>query len=299
MEDKKAAPCRRQKSMSQVLVGLAGLQFCLFAQAQQPAPAADAKTPEYTVTGNATLISDYIWRGLTQTWGRPAMQVGVDVAHTSGAYVGFWASNVSSQWVPGASLETDWYGGFRGNFAGAASDLGFDVGAIYVYYPGGDYSKALNGTTFPSSQPNTVEASAAISYKWLSVKYGRALTKFFGWETSNSSVGNFNGFAPTAGVTGDTKGSSYMELNANSEIAEGLAASAQVGRQKIANSVGLDWSYYKVAVTKSLPGNWAASASLSGSNQPLAYKNYGSLTGNGDLLNVGRTRAFVSVARNF
>ncbi|MBI3523869.1 MAG: hypothetical protein HY066_04970 [Betaproteobacteria bacterium] len=299
MEHNKATLCLRQKRMRRVLAGLAGLQFCLSAQAQQPAPATDAKTPEYTVTGNATLISDYIWRGLTQTWGRPAMQAGVEAAHASGAYAGFWASNVSSQWVPGATLETDWYGGVRGNFAGAASGLGYDVGAIYVYYPGSDYSKALNGATFPSSKPNTVEVSAAISYKWVSVKYGRALTKFFGWDTSNSSVGNFNGLAPKAGVTGDTKGSSYVELNASGDIAEGLAAAVQVGRQKIANSTGLDWSYYKVAITKSLPGNWAASASLSGSNQPQAYKNYGSLTGNGDLLDVGRTRVFVAVARNF
>ncbi len=299
MENKQVVTCRQRKITRQVLMGLAGLQFCLFAQAQQAAPATDAKTPEYTVTGNATLISDYIWRGLTQTWGRPAMQAGVDVAHASGAYAGFWASNVSSQWVPGASLETDWYGGFRGNFGGAASELGFDVGAIYVYYPGGEYSKALNGTTFPSSSPNTVEASAAISYKWLSVKYGRAMTKFFGWDITNSSVGNFNGFAPKAGVTGDTKGSSYVELNASGEVAEGLTVAAQVGRQKIANSTGLDWSYYKVGITKTLPGNWAANASLTGSNQPLAYKNYGSLTGNGDLLDIGRTRLLVSVARNF
>ena len=67
-----------------------------------------------SVSSNVSLVSDYIWRGQSQTWGKPALQVGTEASHTTGAYAGFWASTVSSQWVPGANVETDWYVGFRG-----------------------------------------------------------------------------------------------------------------------------------------------------------------------------------------
>ena len=45
-----------------------------------------------TVSGSATLTNDYIWRGLTQTFGKPALQVGVDMQHESGAYLGAWGA---------------------------------------------------------------------------------------------------------------------------------------------------------------------------------------------------------------
>ncbi|HZQ75583.1 MAG TPA: TorF family putative porin, partial [Burkholderiales bacterium] len=44
------------------LPGLAG--------AQQAAPAAEAKSP-HTFTGNLTIISDYRFRGISQTFGKP------------------------------------------------------------------------------------------------------------------------------------------------------------------------------------------------------------------------------------
>ena len=58
-------------------------------------------------------VTDYYFRGLTQTWGGPAIQGGFDVSHTSGLYAGFWASNVSGNQYAGGSLETDWYGGYN------------------------------------------------------------------------------------------------------------------------------------------------------------------------------------------
>ena len=60
------------------------------------ANAADAApTPEHTFTSNVTLASEYIYRGIGQTNRKPAIQGGFDYAHSSGVYLGTWASNVS------------------------------------------------------------------------------------------------------------------------------------------------------------------------------------------------------------
>ena len=46
------------------------------------------------ITGNVGLTTDYVFRGISQTDEKPAIQGGLDYAHSSGAYAGVWASNV-------------------------------------------------------------------------------------------------------------------------------------------------------------------------------------------------------------
>src|ERR1700751_3732521 len=66
--------------------------------AQPPAPAAPAApppAPEQTLTANVGFFSEYVFRGIEQTGGKPAVQGGFDYTHPSGFYVGTWASNIS------------------------------------------------------------------------------------------------------------------------------------------------------------------------------------------------------------
>ena len=131
----------------------------LIGSAQTAAPA--AAPAEHTFTGTESLVSQYIFRGLSQTNGDPALQAGGDYSHSSGLYAGTWLSNVS--WVtdqnantrsapvslasPGSvgapyapnrsnanSVEWDFYAGFKNSFAGG--DWNYDVGVIRYYYPG-------------------------------------------------------------------------------------------------------------------------------------------------------------------
>ena len=99
--------------------------------------AAEAEAPksDFAVSGNFTLATDYIWRGLSQTWGGPAQQVTVTVDHASGAYFGFFASNVASQFVPNANLETDWSLGYKTKAAGVDLDMGGveRAGVVWAY----------------------------------------------------------------------------------------------------------------------------------------------------------------------
>lgn len=125
------------------------------------ANAADAApTPEHTFTSNVTLASEYIYRGIGQTNRKPAVQGGVDYAHSSGVYLGAWGSNVS--WLSDGSstvsnsLEMDFYGGFKN----AVGDFGYDVGLLQYFYPGSGYG----------NNPNTLEGYIGGSYSILSLK---------------------------------------------------------------------------------------------------------------------------------
>ena len=77
-----------------------------------------APEPDYTLSYNAGAVSDYRFRGLSQTSFKPAAQAGADLALKSGAYLGLWASNI--KWIEeyvGATkgaAEVDLYGGYKG-----------------------------------------------------------------------------------------------------------------------------------------------------------------------------------------
>ncbi len=82
----------------------------------------------FSMSANVTLVTDYLYRGLSQTTGDAAMQGGFDLEHDSGLYLGVWASNVDFA----DSLEIDYYGGFGGAIT---DDIGYDLGVIYYDYP--------------------------------------------------------------------------------------------------------------------------------------------------------------------
>ncbi|SHH98889.1 TorF family putative porin [Ferrimonas marina] len=84
------------------------------------------------VSGNIGVTSDYLWRGVTQTDGAPAVSGGIDWGHDSGFYLGTWVSNI--EFGDAATYEWDLYGGFGGEIG----DFGYDVGYIYYAYPNGD-----------------------------------------------------------------------------------------------------------------------------------------------------------------
>jgi uncharacterized protein (TIGR02001 family) len=94
------------------------------------ASAGAASAQDATITVNAAVTSDYVFRGFSQTDESPAVQAGVDVTVGS-FYAGVWASNVD--FLDNTEAEIDVYGGFRGETAGYAWDVGV---VTYLYAPG-------------------------------------------------------------------------------------------------------------------------------------------------------------------
>lgn len=84
------------------------------------------------LSANVALATDYTFRGISQTDENPAIQGGFDLKHTSGLYLGAWASNVDFNDGDQASIELDYYGGYARSF----EPVGIDLGFIYYSYPG-------------------------------------------------------------------------------------------------------------------------------------------------------------------
>ena len=178
-------------------------------------------------SGNISLTTDYVFRGISQTQGNPALQGGFDYAHSSGFYVGTWASNVG--WVDDVaksqnSMEWDLYFGF----ANEVGQLSYDVGAVRYFYPG----SGISGV----SSPDTTEVYLSLGWNILELKYSHGGSKtLFGWNGTNTT---------------STRNSNYLELNAEYEFAEGWAASAHVGRQIIKNNGAASYMDWGVGVSK-------------------------------------------------
>ncbi|MFB9970796.1 TorF family putative porin [Pseudoroseomonas cervicalis] len=111
-----------------------------------------------TVTATPSVSSDYLFRGISQTRNRPAIQLTLDAQHESGFYVGAFASNVT---FPGSNArqELDLLAGYRFEVAGVS----LDIGGVYYTYPGYDRPSG-------SYDYNYVEAIAKASYTLEPVK---------------------------------------------------------------------------------------------------------------------------------
>ena len=175
-----------------------------------------APEPDYTLAYSAGVVSDYRFRGISQTSFKPALQLTADFVHKSGLYLGAFGSNVS--WIKDfnqstkGSYEVDLYGGFKGNITG---DLGFDVGLITYIYPGNNSGAAGTLGAGNFSNANTTEIYGGLTYNVFSFKYSR-------------SVGDFLGNLRSGG-------SQYFDLSANFDMGNGFTLTPHIGRQTIPN----------------------------------------------------------------
>jgi uncharacterized protein (TIGR02001 family) len=260
--------------MRKVLIAAAVASACS-APFAVSAQAAAKPEPEYTLTGNAGLFSDYRFRGFSQTDYNPAFQGGFDFAHKSGFYVGNWNSNVSSVLYNGASLEMDFYGGWKTTIEG----FGLDIGTIYYYYPG-------TGAYGPYEADNW-EVYIGGSYGPFSAKYYYSFTDFFGLS------GDL--LVPPTGT--DTKGSQYLDLTGTFDLGSGWGVVAHAGWQKIADGkdIGLIddsvWDY-KLGVTYDLSG-WILGAAVIGTSEKKLFLESDLSDG------AGKTSVVVSVSKTF
>lgn len=89
------------------------------------------------ISANVALVTDYRFRGISQSDEDIALQGGFDLGFDNGIYVGTWASSVDFDSNDGfdGSLELDYYVGW-GMDIGENSAI--DVGYLYYDYPGDD-----------------------------------------------------------------------------------------------------------------------------------------------------------------
>jgi uncharacterized protein (TIGR02001 family) len=216
--------------------------------------------PDHEVSFNAALTSDYRYRGISQSRLDPALQGGADYVHNpTGLYVGTWLSTIKWTKDAGGSGNVEWdvYGGKRGKLS---EDVSYDVGGLYYFYPD-------NGL-HPSA--NTFELYGQLGYGPAYVKYSHALTNLFG--------------------TADSRGSGYLDVGANIDVATGLVLNLHVGRQEVRHNGSLSYTDYKVGLTKDLGICSVSLAYVKASSSAYLSPSHE---------NLGKSAAVLSVSKTF
>jgi uncharacterized protein (TIGR02001 family) len=103
-----------------------------------------AVLPDVKVTGSATLATDYVYNGVSQTGGTGAWQADVTFADPTGLYVDVWASRVRFIDAPKFVAETDFTAGWTHKFG----DWTIDSGADFVFFPPSEGPFILDNTEF-------------------------------------------------------------------------------------------------------------------------------------------------------
>jgi uncharacterized protein (TIGR02001 family) len=91
-------------------------------------------------SATATFATDYVFRGVSQTDNKPAVQGSFNYKHPLGFYVGIWGSNVAD-YVSKGNVELDFYGGYGLELF---PSFNLDASIIYYYYPGSGHDPDRN-----------------------------------------------------------------------------------------------------------------------------------------------------------
>jgi uncharacterized protein (TIGR02001 family) len=234
------------KLKSKLLLALLAVSGVAFAD--------EAAAPEDSLTYNVGAVSQYRYRGISQTKGTPALQGGADFAAASGWYVGTWASTIS--WIAdegnahtpnklsiNGPVELDLYGGYKFDLNG----IGMDVGYLKYQYLGNQLAQVPG-----SVNANTDEVYAAATYGIFTLKDSYSLSNLFG--------------------NANSKGSQYLDLSATVDLGEGYSLVPHVGRQVVANNAIDNYTDYSLTVNKDLGRGLSASLAAVGTNaQRSAY----------------------------
>jgi len=216
-----------------------------------------------SVSVNVAAVSDYRYRGISQTRLQPALQGGADyVNNPTGLYAGAWASTIT--WIKDAGgdghVELDLYAGKRGQVSEAVS---YDVGVLtYVYA-----SNSLPVST------NTTEVYGELGYGPAYVKYSHSVTNLFGFA--------------------DSKNSGYLDVGANIDAGEGWTINLHGGRQNVKHNDAASYTDWKLGVTKDFGVVSCALAVIGTNAQEAAYTS----AANGKFL--GRTALQLTISKVF
>jgi uncharacterized protein (TIGR02001 family) len=267
---------------------LAASSFGVTGAFAQTAPAADAAAaaPVSTMAYNVGVVSDYRYRGLSQTGNKGALQFGADYTDKSGIYVGTWNSTIS--WIKDTAatspqakgpLETDLYGGYRGTVSG---DLTYDVGVLQYLYATNNL-----GSLSSSTNANTTEVYGSLIYKAAYVKLSDSTSNLFG--------------------TPNSKGSTYVDVGYTFDFGDGLTSVVHYGNQTIkavspqATNQVTAYNDYSLALNKDFDG-LVVSGTIVGTDynkrgEHLPY----TLPGSGGLggKNLGGSEFILGIKKNF
>lgn len=225
------------------LIALALTAVALPAFADEPAPD--------PLSFNVGAVSEYRYRGISQSRLKPALQGGIDYAAPNGFYVGTWASTI--KWIKDAGtinsvdsgktgLEIDLYGGYKTE---VAKGLTLDVGGLYYLYSGNKYGNVPGG-----ANANTFELYGALTFGPVTAKYSTSTTNLFG--------------------NADSKNSGYFDVTANFDLGDGMTLSPHIGHQTVKHLPVASYTDYSLTFAKDFSG-LVLSAALVGTDADKGF----------------------------
>jgi uncharacterized protein (TIGR02001 family) len=236
-----------------------------------------AEDPPSPWSFNVGGVTEYRYRGISQTRMKPALQGGIDYASPSGFYVGTWASTI--KWIEDAygdsKVEIDLYGGYKGEIA---KDVTYDVGLLQYVYP----SAKTAGWNAAYKDPNTTEIYGAVTYGPVTTKLSYALTDLFG---------NYD-----FGARKSSKGSIYLDISASFDVGGGFMLAPHVGYQKVQNIANASYTDYSLTLSKDFSG-LAPSIAVVGTNADKNFYVPGGAANSTKFL--GKTAVVVGVKYSF
>jgi len=181
--------------------------------------AASGAASAIELSGNVALTTDYVWRGVSQTDGSPAIQGGFDADLGNGLYAGVWGSNVD--FGDEQSMELDVYAGWAGEFNG----VGVDVGFIHYAYP-------------------TSDSDTDFTELYVGLAYGPAsITQYFGIDNDSDDIG-------------DKDYGNYTDIGLDLGEYNGVALAAHVGYYDLNGGSGDYWDWKLAASTSMFGVDW-------------------------------------------
>jgi len=219
------------------------------------------ESPAASTQASIDWTSDYVFRGLSQRWGAPAVQGGVTYARAQGVALSVWASSISRNSYPGGAFEAD----LDASYGRTVATDGFWRVGLHVYrYPGALYRQP--GTV--SRSPDTTEAYVTFGGQTLSLKYSQALTDYFGADT-------------VQGYRGGSRGTNYLELNGAWALGAVWRVALHVGRTRYTTRLAIpltngarraDYSDAAFTLTRKVTTHWSVSAGLSDTFDAAFYR---------------------------
>lgn len=247
-----------------------------------------------SLTSNVGFVSNYFFRGQTQTWDLPAVQGGFDASHLNGLSAGIWGSTVSGDQFAGGHLELDLYGGYTYKLS---DDVSLGLSAIAYLYPGANVDRAAScvSAVCKNIKYDTYEIAISAAWKTLNAKVSYALNPYFAATKD-------------LGYTADTTGTVYAELNGTYAYDDQIALQAHVGWLQYANELAVanasgkkDPSYMdlKFGVTYTTKSNFSLGVFYADATNDKFYENLASNVKSTEVIDLNVGRPYVSLTRTF
>lgn len=184
----------------------------------------DSSAPN--VSGNITIASNGIWRGMSQTSDTASIQSAINLDY-QGFYLGAAGSNVNVDGLD-ATIELDVLGGYMWNLYG----MDYDLGAIYYTYPKSPSEANFADLYFSLGKDFEIAKISAKYYRGIKTNDSVVSNAF---ETSLSiplpldisldtlygqyhNIGNYYNVGFSRNIYATTKASiSYMRMNTNKD----------------------------------------------------------------------------------